>query len=92
MAGTTVGVGSPVDVLAVKNSIIAELAVMPAISAAGLLFGVKLVIDVICALSRIYNRHRSNVITQLPSTIIGALDILVAGCDVLEALNPPGPR
>lgn len=92
MPVTTIGGGSPVDIPGVKGYISGELAAMPVISVAGLLFGVKLTIDVICDLTRIYNRHRSNVISQLPPTVVGALDVLVAACDIIDDLNPPGPR
>ena len=92
MAQFTVGTGSPVDMTDVKKGIRLELAAMPAIGIGEVLFGVKLTIDVICAVSRIYNRHRANVIAQLPPTVVGALDILTAACDELENINPPGPR
>ncbi len=91
-ATTTIGGGSPVDYPAVKAAIRAEVSAMSPGAPIALLFGVKLVIDVICALSRVYNRHRQNVLDTLPPTVVGALDVLVAACDILEALNPPGPR
>lgn len=92
MATTTIGGGSPVDIAGTKAKLVAEIAAMPDGISAGLLFGVKFVIDLICALTRVYNRHRPNVISQLPPTIVGALDVLTAGCEVLADLNPPGPR
>lgn len=92
MAQITIGGGSPVDMAAVRNTIRMEMAAMPVIGVGQVLFGVKLTIDIICTLAGIYNRHRANVISQLPATVVGALDVLTAACEELQAINPPGPR
>lgn len=92
MATIAIGPGSPVDIQVTRQHVQAELAAMPTIGIGQVLFGVKLVIDLICGLSGAYGRHRSNVVTQLPPTVVGALDVLFASCDVLININPPGPR
>jgi len=56
-----------------------------------LLVGVKRTIDLICALVAVYDRHRENVVADLPAEAITALDTLSAGCASFRALNPPGP-
>lgn len=75
-----------------RKQIMNELAAAPVDPGIGLLFGVKAAIDAICELVAVYDRHRGNVSQQLPATVVQALDILAAGCEVIRSLNPPGPR
>lgn len=58
----------------------------------GLAYGVRTTIVAICVVVRLYSKHKERIIGVFPSEVVDALEVLVAGCDVLRALNPPGPQ
>lgn len=86
------GLGSPVDIGAAKAQVAAEIKAMAQDPPARLEFGVKIVIVAVCTLVRLFDKHREHVLVDFPPIVVGALDVLVASCPALEALNFPGPR
>jgi hypothetical protein len=55
-------------------------------------FGTRFFVLLVVASLKEYLRHKPNIDSDLTSTIIDAIMVLVDNIAVLEALNPPGPK